>query len=184
MNRVRRRTLWLALGLMAGLHPAARGAGLTDGPLELDAVQGEIVHADGPAPGSPGSPGSLRGALRFLELRGGGRWAPSAFVGIRDDAQEGKFRAFITQPERGGAVVAGFDYVLDGATVLREAVVKNIPRTAAVEFALTWDRDGTVTVSFFGEALRSVRTALRPRVLFAAASSAKAKFVLAADSFL
>lgn len=104
MNGLWKRTLWLVLLLVACLHRGARGTGLTDGPLQLDAVQGEMVHADGPAPGSPGS---LRGALRFLELRGGGRWAPC-----------------------------------------------------------------------------TVHTALRLRLLFAAASSAKAKFVLAADSFL
>ena len=160
---------------------AARGAELVEGPVQLDADQGEIVHADCPAPPAPGA---IAGAFRLLELRGGGRWAPSAFIGIRDDARRGKFRVFITQPERGGALIAGFDYVLDDTLVLREAVVKNIPRTAAVRVDLTWDGAGKVTVAFFGKTPRTVQTELSPGVLFAAASAAKAKFVLSAEPFL
>lgn len=173
--------LWLLIAASICLLQSARGEGLTSGPVELDADQGEIVHADCPGPRAPGS---VAGAFRLLELRGGGRWAPSAFVGLRDDARRGKFRVFITQPERGGTLVAGFDYVLDDALVLREAVVKNIPRTAAVHIDLTWDGEGKVTIAFFGKTPRTIETELSPGVLFAAASSAKAKFVLSAEAFL
>jgi hypothetical protein len=159
----------------------ALGSSLSDSPLELDADPGEIVHVDCPAPSSPGS---LEGAFRFLELRGAGRWAPSAFIGIRDDERGGKFRIFITQPEPGGKVVAGYDYVLDGELVLREAVVKEIPRTAAVHLTLTWTASGRISVAFFGEAPQTVQTELRAGVLFAAASSAKAKFAFSSGSFL
>ena len=154
---------------------------LSDSPLELDANAGEIVHLDCPAPSSPGS---LQGAFRFLELRGTGRWAPSAFIGIRDDQRNGKFRVFITQVERGGKVIAGYDYVIDGKLVLRETVVKEIPRTTAVPMAMTWTGAGRFSISFFGEEPRTVETQLRAGVLFAAASSAKAKFALSAGSFL
>jgi hypothetical protein len=154
---------------------------LSESPLELDANAGEIVHVDCP---TPSSPGSLKGAFRFLELRGTGRWAPSAFIGVRDDERNGKFRVFITQVERGGKVIAGYDYVLDGKLVLRETVVKEIPRTTAIPMAMTWTGSGRFSVSLFGEEPRTVETQLRAGVLFAAASSAKAKFALSAGSFL
>lgn len=159
----------------------AFGSAFADGPVELDADAAEIVHVDCPAPTTPGS---LEGAFRFLELRGAGRWAPSAFIGIRDDERDGKFRIFITQTEPGGDVVAGYDYVLDGELVLREAVVKGIPRTAAVEVTLTWTGSGRFTVSFFDEESRTVDTELQAGVLFASASSARAKFALSVGSFL
>jgi hypothetical protein len=176
---LRARLPTIAMGICLPL--LAFGSTLSDGPVELDADAGEIVHVDCPAPDSPGS---LEGAFRFLELRGAGRWAPSAFIGIRDDERDGKFRIFITQVEPGGEVVAGYDYVLDGELVLREAVVKGIPRTAAVELALTWTGSGRFSVSFFGEEPRTVDTKLRAGVLFASASSAKVKFALSMGSFL
>ena len=164
-----------------GLPLLAFGFTLTESPLELDAEAGEIVHVDCPATRTPAS---VEGAFRLLELRDAGRWAPSAFIGVRDDTRDGKFRIFITQMEPGGNVVAGYDYVLNGELVLREAVVKEIPRTAAVSLNLTWTGSGQFSVSFFGEPPRIVDTELRAGVLFAAASSAKAKFALSAGSFL
>lgn len=173
---------WVAgAGFAAGISLAAHGlaAELGEGPVELSAEAGQIVHLERAAPRAPGS---VEGALRLLELRGATRWAPSAFVGLRGD--EGKFRVFVTQPERGGPLVAGYDYVLDGRVVTRETVVREIPRTAAVEVALTWTRTGTVTVSFYGGAPRRIETLIRPVELFAAASSARVKFSLSVDSFL
>jgi hypothetical protein len=81
-------------------------------------------------------------------------------------------------------VIAGYDYVLDGKLVLRETVVKEIPRTTAIPMAMTWTGSGRFSVSLFGEEPRTVETQLRAGVLFAAASSAKAKFALSAGSFL
>jgi hypothetical protein len=181
---MRKAGMWIRLlAIVSGfcVPLLALSSALSDSPLELDANAGEIVHVDCPAPSSPGS---LEGAFRFLELRGAGRWAPSAFIGIRDEQRSGKFRVFITQPEPGGKVVAGYDYVLDGELVLRETIVKSIPRTAAVHLTLTWTGSGRISVSFFGEGPRTVETELRAGVLFAAASSAKAKFVFSSGSFL
>lgn len=179
-RRARHWTRLLALGVAISLHPFTRGAELAGSPFELDAAAGEIVRIDQPAPHAPAS---IEGAVRFLELRDLGRWAPSAFVGIEDGERRGKFRVFITQTEPGGGVVAGYDYVLDGALVHREALVKHIPRSAAVHLALAWTPSGSFSVSFFGEPPRTVETALSPEMLFAAASSARAKFVLEAVSY-
>jgi hypothetical protein len=49
---------------------------------------------------------------------------------------------------------------------------------------LTWTGSGRVAVSFFGEEPRTIETELRAGVLFAAASSAKAKFAFSTGSFL
>lgn len=163
------------------LHPLTLAADLTDSPFELDAGASETVRIDHPAPPAPAS---LEGAVRFIELRGRGRWAPSAFVGIEDEERRGKFRVYITQVERGGGVVAGYDYVLDGMLMHREAMVKHIPKTAAVQLALAWTPSGSFSVSFFGEPPHTLETGLSPRVLFAAASSARAMFVLEVEPFL
>lgn len=160
---------------------SATGTGLSDSPFELDAGAGEIVHLDCPAPSSPGA---LDGAFRFLELRDTGRWAPSAFIGIRDESRSGKFRVFITQAEPGGEIVAGYDYVLEDRLVLRETVVRGIPRAAAIQMTLTWTGSGRFSVSFFGEPPRTVDTMLRGNVLFAAASSARVRFAFSSGSFL
>ncbi len=177
------RSLLRCLAVVAGfcLPLPALGSGLSDFPVELDAGAGQIVHLDCAAPSSPGS---LDGAFRFLELRDTGRWAPSAFIGIRDDARAGKFRVFITQAERGGTVVAGYDYVLDGRLVLRETLVRGIPRAAAVKITLTWTDSGKFSVSILGKPPKTVDTELRGTVLFAAASSAKVKFAFSTGSFL
>lgn len=174
-------TRLLAMTAACCLPLIAFGSALSDAPLELDARAGEIVNVDCPAPSSPGS---LEGAFRFLELRGAGRWAPSAFIGIRDDERRGKFRVFITQAEPGGKIVAGYDYVLHDEVVLREAVVKKIPQTAAVSVTLTWTGAGRFSIAFFGEPPRTVNTQLDATVLFVAVSSAKAKFALSTGSFL
>ena len=170
----------LALGIAITLLPLTRATELADSPFELDAAAGEIVRIDQPAPPAPAS---IEGAVRFIELRDRGRWAPSAFVGVEDGERRGKFRVFITQTERGGGVVAGYDYVLDGTLVHREAVVKHVPPAAAVQLALAWTPSGSFSVSFFGEPPRTVETALSPRMLFAAASSARVKFALEAEPF-
>ena len=142
-------------------------------PLELKASSGEIVTLD-LAPVE--SDGSIEGAFRFTKLDSDGRWAPSAFVGFRDEARDGKFRIFLYQTNAGGQMAAGYDYAFENQLVKRKILMNDLPRSAAVRVQLTWDAAGNFHVSLFGKKHHTIKTHLRSMVPFVAVSSGHAKF--------
>lgn len=167
----------------AGLSVVASvclGAGfLPTDPLEIEAASGEVAVLDLPLLDNAGM---VEGAFRFTKLSGRGRWAPSAFVGFRDDRRSGKFRVFAYQQTRGGPLVAGYDYVLDDQVVIRELIVSTLPTTAAVQIRIHWNDDGEFRLAFFDGKDHVVATELRSLVPFIAVSSGTARFSLLAGN--
>ncbi len=145
------------------------------GPLELEASSGEISMLDL----SPlASSGMITGALRFTKLHSNGRWAPSAFLGFRDQQRNGKFRIFLYQKTIQGLLVAGYDYALHDQLVIRKIIVEDIPHQAALRVKLNWNSSGTFRVMFNHGASHNIETELRSLVPFVAVSAGNAKFSL------